>query len=157
MGTGRRHAQFITRMNTPRQRGWKVYVPHCPMKYFKDSSYGEKDLSLEAAEKHRDILCAGMPQDGFNNTRYTHNQVRKNSSTAQVGVSYCTRILKNGTTYEGFIASYQTGPFKTQKRQFSITKHGREEAYRLACEARDKGEKEVEKQQIRLEKELCKR
>lgn len=107
--------------------------------FFSYSKYGGKDGALQAAKKFRDSKLKEFPKLNRREIAQLH---KKNNPNKKVGVSKITHTdhRPHGEyTYWYYQAFWSPAPGVHKSRKFSISKYGEKEAYRLACEARDKG------------------
>jgi len=130
----------ITRMERAESStfGWQVRLQRRGMryaKYFADRRHGGPEASLEAAKKWRDNLLTTFSED--ERARVCSKSSRNSSGV--VGVSKVTIAGANGVIYYFWQATWSPSPGQRRSIRFSVKKHGEEEAFRLAVEARQNG------------------
>lgn len=130
----------ITRMERAESStyGWQVRLQrrgHRYAKYFADRKHGGPDGSLAAAREWRNNLLEMFAKD--DRARVCSKSSRNSSGV--VGVSKVTIAGANGTTYFFWQATWSPAPGQRRSIRFSVKKHGEEEAFRLAVEARQNG------------------
>lgn len=132
----------ITRIETASSCGWEVRMQRHRKKvsrYFADAIYGGKLAALREAKVFRDELEA--TQEKMTVAEKSQSVSQRNRSGI-VGVRYHQQKDRRGD-YEYFygvwIAQWTDGHGRRRTRSFSVEKYGNEEAYRLACEAREAG------------------
>ncbi|MGY8746644.1 MAG: AP2/ERF family transcription factor [Pirellulales bacterium] len=122
--------------------GWEVRIQRRGerfSKFFSDLNHGGKRLALQSARGFRDEI----------EQRYKPYSVKDMSAkpsvrnrSGQVGVRLHEQTDRRGEfdySYWHWIAQWTDGHGRRRTRSFSIHRHGEEEAYRLACEARKQG------------------
>ena len=68
-----------------------------------------------------------------------HNRSKNtNNVTGENGVGYCEGHTRKGTPYAKFVAHVYLHDWKKKQASFSVQKYGYDEAFRLACEWRQK-------------------
>lgn len=114
-------------------------------KYFSDLSHGGKRLALQSAKVFRDEIDQRFK-------RYTVKDLATKPSvrnrSGQVGIRLHEQTDRRGEfdySYWYWIAQWTDGHGRRRTRSFSIHRHGEEEAYRLACEARHQGIKQAKR------------
>ena len=130
----------ITRMERAESStfGWQVRLQRRGMryaKYFADRGLGGKDASLEAAQQWRDQLLRKFGED--ERARVCSRSTRNSSGV--VGVSKVTITGPNKVIYYFWQATWSPTPGQRRSIRFSVKKHGEEEAFRLAVQARQNG------------------
>lgn len=127
---GQRRGGWIVRLQ---RRGEKTE------KFFADSVYGGNRAAMNAAKEFRDEI-------EFESTRMTVEEksempsVRNRSGV--VGVRLHQQKDRRGEyeyQYWYWVAQWTDGHGHRKTKSFSVHHHGDEEAYRLACEARETG------------------
>lgn len=130
----------ITRMERAESStfGWQVRLQRRGMryaKYFADRGHGGSDASLAAARIWRDRLLKTFAED--DRARVCSRSARNSSGV--VGVSKVTITGPNGVTYYFWQATWSPAPGQRRSIRFSVKKHGEEEAFKLAVQARQNG------------------
>lgn len=130
----------ITRMERAESStyGWQVRLQRRGKrfaKYFADRGHGGRDASFAAAKVWRDELLKTFSDD--DRARVCARSTRNSSGV--VGVSKVTITGPNGTVYYFWQATWSPAPGQRRSIRFSVKKHGDEEAFRLAVQAREKG------------------
>lgn len=130
----------ITRMERAESStfGWQVRLQRRGKryaKYFADRGYGGPDASFEAARIWRDQLLKTFAEDDRARICARSNR----NSSGVVGVSKVTITGPNGVTYYFWQATWSPASGQRRSIRFSVKKHGEEEAFRLAVEARQNG------------------
>ncbi len=128
--------------------GWEVRIQRRGerfSKYFSDLSHGGKRLALQSAKVFRDEI----------DQRYKRYSVKDlaakpsaRNRSGQVGIRLHEQTDRRGEfdySYWYWIAQWTDGHGRRRTRSFSIHRHGEEEAYRLACEARNQGIKQAKR------------
>lgn len=113
-------------------------------KFFGDKAFGGKRKALTAARQHRDQLEIEFP--GFSRKEVAQFKSQRNSS-GTVGVHLVEEVDKrwpSQPTYLYWVAQWSPAPYVRKTKRFSVNKHGYDEAFRLAVEARRSGLKEME-------------
>ncbi len=130
----------ITRMERAESStfGWQVRLQRRGTryaKYFADRGLGGPDSSLIAARKWRDDLLKKFAED--DSARVCSRSARNSSGV--VGVSKVTITGPNGVIYYFWQATWSPSPGQRRSIRFSVKKHGEEEAFKLAVQARQNG------------------
>ncbi len=130
----------ITRMERAESStfGWQVRLQRRGTryaKYFADRRFGGTGASLAAARAWRDDLLKTFAED--DRARVCSKSSRNSSGV--VGVSKVTISGGNGVIYYFWQATWSPSPGQRRSIRFSVKKHGDEEAFRLAVEARQNG------------------
>ncbi len=115
-------------------------------KLFSDGVYGGEKESLEAAQKYQKKLAkeVGAPDPSAGRRkRQARLSTNRTSNTGVVGVYRGKAVSKSGATREYFAVSWNPEPNKVKSTSFSIAKYGEKEAFRLACELRQKMVKKI--------------
>lgn len=72
-------------------------------------------------------------------TENAHNRSKNsNNTTGETGINCCEGRTRKGTPYTKFVAHVYLHDWKKKQASFSVQKYGYEEAFRLACEWRQK-------------------
>lgn len=122
--------------------GWEVRIQRQRIKrsrYFADAIYGGKLAALREAKKHRDQLEVELGKMNVAQ-RATTPSIRNHSGV--VGVRRHQQKDRRGDFVylsDCWIAQWTDGHGRRKTRSFSVGKFGEDEAFRLACEARDAG------------------
>lgn len=101
--------------------------------------------SIEAAFAHCEQVRDGLERKhalkgGMRMPESSYSKATSRSSTRLRGVSHCHHTHKrSGTVYESFQAQWPTVDGSTAVKKFSIGERSKEEALRLASEARQDG------------------
>jgi hypothetical protein len=119
---------------------WKDRAKNWRCKTFLYASDEEREEALSAARAFRDDhLLAEFGTTKFPDRHTGHKKnAGKNSKSGIVGVSR-TVDSKTGLAY--WVASWREGPAgsrKTANKTFAVNVYGEQEAFRLACEMREK-------------------
>lgn len=136
----------ISRIDTKDTHGWflRIYrTSETFSRFFSDSRYQGKQEALEAAKAFKSKLEKKYPSSSI--AKGFRDKPQKNSSTGVVGVSE-TYIRSRGRGQRKipcFAVSWRPKPNVTRTKKFSIEKHGREEAFKLAVEFRKEKEREI--------------
>jgi len=93
--------------------------------------------SLARARAWRGKMLKRVPPFTKLKTRFAPNR------TGKVGVAFTTERQRNGRILQRYVATWPLQVGERRKATFSITKYGKQEALRLAAEARDKGVAEL--------------
>lgn len=130
----------ITRMERAESStfGWQVRLQRRGTryaKYFADRRHGGIEQSFHAAKLWRDTLLREFAED--DRARVCSKSARNSSGV--VGVSKVTIAGSNGVTYFFWQATWSPSPGQRRSVRFSVKKHGEDEAFRLAVEARQNG------------------
>lgn len=131
-------APGITRFDIDERHGYMVRIRRQGNQineYFSDSKNGGKRKALAAAKQRFAELYAALgPIESGTKNLLTHR-----NSTGKVGVhiaySFETRWANN--EYLAYCASWKSSEGKRKKINFSWNKYGEQEAFELACIARD--------------------
>lgn len=128
--------------------GWEVRLQrrgHKTEKFFSDFAYEGKRAALQAAKEFRDQL---EQQD----RKYTVKELAANPSVRNrsgiVGVRLHHQKDRRGEfeyQYWYWIAQWTDGRGRRRTRSFSVHQYGDDEAFRLACEARNKGVRQAKR------------
>ncbi|PID41117.1 MAG: hypothetical protein CR981_04650 [Proteobacteria bacterium] len=122
----------ITRMKYKPPYGWVVrfhYNKKAYQKFFNDSKYGGKNLSLLAAvswlkDRRKKIGIPDTPLPVVGTSR---------SNTGVRGVSFSEKSNR-------YFASWTDARGRLSNVSFSVKKYGKEKAFKLACAKREEGE-----------------
>ncbi len=130
----------ITRMERAESStfGWQVRLQRRGLryaKYFADRRHGGISESFGAAKRWRDELLQNFSED--DRARVCSKSSRNSSGV--VGVSKVTISGANGIVYFFWQATWSPAPGQRRSIRFSVKKHGEQEAFRLAVEARQNG------------------
>ena len=130
----------ITRMERAESStfGWQVRLQRRGTryaKYFADRGHGGITQSLKAAKVWRDNLMTKFAED--DRARVCSRSSRNSSGV--VGVSKVTITGPNQVIYHFWQATWSPSPGQRRSIRFSVKKHGEDEAFRLAVEARQNG------------------
>ena len=127
---GKKHGGWEVRMQ---RRGRKSE------KFFSDNVYGGKLAALQAAKEFRDELEVELRKYS---TRELSLKPSVRNRSGVVGVRLHQQKDRRGE-YEYFywywIAQWTDGRGRRKTKSFSVHQYGDEEAYRMACNARQKG------------------
>ena len=122
--------------------GWEVRMQRRGVrteKFFSDSGHGGKRSALQWAKQFRDELEAESPK--FTVEELAQQPSMRNRSGI-VGVRLHHQKDSRGEFdyyYWYWIAQWTDGHGKRKTKSFSVHQYGEDEAFRLACEAREKG------------------
>ncbi len=133
----RRSGRLVHRHEYKRVKGWFFRAARHSGKLFSDSKYGGSwRASARAALEHRNKLVPLMER--MKTIRYYHENPSEGSETGVAGVFMVYRKAVYGR-YSYVVGSYYSEPYKKERKQFSVRRHGMEEAIRLAVEFRENG------------------
>ena len=137
---------YIVRMDYARTHCWFVRVPGTKSKSFADGKLGGKKKAYAAAVVYRDKMFEQHFGRGRPRTSRRLHSYDPRSRTGTVGVQYCESVAQYrgagvDSTYPRryYLAIWcptRGGP--ARRKQFSINKYGRKEAFKLAVEYRKK-------------------
>ncbi|NTW49676.1 MAG: hypothetical protein HGB19_08130 [Chlorobiales bacterium] len=139
----------ISRIDTSNTHGWFVRVYRDEAIYsklFSDRRHGGKRKALEAAMAYRDELETLLNKTGNSprqNTRMPVVVRNKRNKTGVIGVCLRTRQLGDGKISQCYSVTWAPEPGIQRCTSFSVAKWGKKEAFRKACELREKMIKEV--------------
>ncbi len=124
-------------------------------KFFSDLTFGSKRAALQAAKEMQAKLLKQMGPIQSS----TRGVVTSRNSTGQVGVhvAYSADSRYQGCEYYAYCASWVTEEGKRQKVSFSWNRYGKENAWELACLAREKMLNDGAKVLALLERKLGKK
>lgn len=128
--------------------GWSVRMQRRGeklQKYFSDSQYGGKRGALQEAKTFRDAIELQEPK--YTTIERSERPSKRNRSGI-VGVRLHKQKDSRGTYeyhYWYWVAQWTDGKGKRRTKSFSIHQHGDNEAYRLACKARQNGIKKAQR------------
>jgi len=137
--------------NNAKALGWQVRLQRraaSHTRFFADSKYGGAQESLAAARRYRDQLFAGAPEE---TTAERRDRLTRRNKSGVVGVSYSSRE-RQGQISAYWVAQWTGDDGSRRTISFSIEKYGEEEAFGLACIAREllsTDREEVEQQYTR--------
>ncbi|ACF13164.1 Pathogenesis-related transcriptional factor and ERF protein [Chloroherpeton thalassium ATCC 35110] len=139
----------ISRIDSSNTHGWFVRVYRDEAIYsklFSDGRHGGKPQALEAAVDYRNELEALL--DSTDNRPRRNNRLplalrNKRNKTGVIGVCYRERRLPSGRVSKCYSVSWAPEPNVQKCTSFSITKYGKEEAFRRACTLREQMLKEI--------------
>ncbi len=121
--------------------GWQVRLQRNGVKFtrfFADVSWGGRRPALVRARQFRDRLLARLERRDDGRVRRHAVPAGRNRSGV-VGVTRVVSVGANGDRYAFWQASWSPQPGVRRRIRFSILRHGDEEAFRLACDARARG------------------
>lgn len=127
------------RINIDRVGSWSVRIKRRGKvwaRHFADGLQGP-EASLARARAWRDKMLKRVPPFTKLKSRFTLNR------TGKIGVAFTTERQRNGRTFQRYVAGWPGPAGEHRKASFSIAKYGKQEAFRLATEARDKGVAEL--------------
>lgn len=130
---GKDKVKNIVRMEYKMPYGWMVRIQYSKKKYkkfFNDATHGGKYSALLCAIAWRDKT---KKEIGMPNT-HLHVEGCARSNTGVRGVSLSEKIGK-------YLVSWQDANGRPNATSVSIRKYGKEEAFKRACEIREKQEK----------------
>jgi hypothetical protein len=139
--------QNITRIETKGDaekrpiRGWEVRIYRRGERFnqfFSDSAHGGKTKALEEARKVRDKMEKKLKPWG---RRELANKVTARNTSGHRGIRLRKTNIKVGDktySYDHVEASWSPEPGKVIKKSFSVAKLGKEQAWKLAIDCRDK-------------------
>ncbi len=135
----------ITRMNHAKVKGFWVRVVKdgkMHQQLFSDNQYGGEERALEEARRHRDHLRQRLHGTNAASMRRVCTSFKGNS-TGVVGVHY-TEKERSGRLVSAYVASWcpiKGGP--QRHKYFSVSKLGKEEAFRQAVAFRQARVEEI--------------
>jgi hypothetical protein len=137
---------FITRVDTKRGKqsthGWEFRIHRLSgviEEFFSDSKYGGKDEALKEARRFRNSKLKEFPKL---DRREVAELRKKNNPNKKIGVSLVKQTDRRTYgiyEYWYYQAYWSPSPGVHKARRFSVNKYGDAKAYKLACEVRDKG------------------
>ncbi len=114
-------------------------------KFFSDVAHGGKRSALQWAKQYRDELEEVTE-------KYSVEELAETPSTRNlsgvVGVRLHHQKDRRGEFeyyYWYWVAQWTDGHGKRKTKSFSVHQHGDDEAYRMACEAREKGVRQAKR------------
>jgi hypothetical protein len=113
--------------------------------YFADAKHGGKRAALQEAKKFRDQVENDEPK--YTTSELSERPSKRNNSGI-VGVRLHKQKDSRGKYeyhYWYWVAQWTDSKRKRRTKSFSVHQHGDNEAYRLACEARQNGLKKSQK------------
>lgn len=124
-------------------------------KFFSDSHWGSKKAALQAAKETQAKLLKQLGPIQSS----TRGQVTSRNSTGQVGVhvAYSVDSRYTGCEYYAYCASWVGDDGKRKKVSFAWNRYGKENAWELACLAREKLNTDRDKVVALLERKLGKK
>jgi len=139
----------ISRIDSSNTHGWFVRVYRDEAIYsklFSDGRHGGKAEAQVAAVAYRNELEALL--DSNDNRPRRNNRLpvalrNKRNKTGVIGVCYRERRLPSGRISKCYSVSWAPEPNVQKCTSFSITKYGKEEAFRRACALREQMLKEI--------------
>jgi hypothetical protein len=139
----------ISRIDTKNTHGWLMRLSHARKTYsklFSDGVYGGAKKSLKAAQKYQKKLAkeldAPLPSEKKRTGPPRRVAVNK-GTTGMAGVYRGSSTNRSGTMRAYFSVSWNPEPGVTKSTSFSVNKYGEKEAFRLACELRQKMVKKI--------------
>lgn len=127
---------------TTKTAGWEVRLQRNRVKhtrFFADSTYGGKLAALREAKLYRDDVESSFTK--MNVAEKSESPSVRNQSGV-VGVRRHQQKDRCGEFvyhYWVWVAQWTDGRGRRRTRSFSVQKYGEDEAFRLACEAREIG------------------
>ena len=121
--------------------GWQVRLQRNGVRYgrfFADLTWGGRNRALQRARQFRDRIIASADRSASTSIRIQSVRTERNTSGV-VGVSRVTNTGANGVRYHFWQASWSPETGARRSVRFSILQHGEDIAFKLACEARDRG------------------
>lgn len=123
--------------------GWQVRIQRKGVRYgrfFSDREWGGSDEALEVALQYRDRIIAHSERLGQSEAHSTrsHRFVGRRNNSGMVGVSRISQTSSKGVTYVFWQASWTDRDGARKTVRYSVLKLGEDEAFRLACNAREK-------------------
>ena len=123
--------------------GWQVRIQRKGVRYgrfFSDSEWGGSDEALEVAVQYRDRIIAHSErlEQSVDHSRRSHRFVGRRNNSGVVGVSRISQTSTKGVTYCFWQASWTDRDGTRRTVRYSVLKLGEDEAFRLACTAREK-------------------
>ncbi len=143
-GTWGVHPKSVSRIETEKHCAWyvRIYFEGAYVrKTFSDTKYNGKDDALREAIAWRNQMEARMGKPR------TDRSVRKKTSVDERVAGIRRRTMKDkkrGKSYlrDVFEVTFSPTPGKVWRTKISVTKHGEEEAFRMALEIRRQKERE---------------
>ena len=140
-GVGTRAYRNIQRNDWGGCHGWTVRLVRrgeLQLRYFPDQKWGGRRAALRVAIEYRDDQLLAL---------YPPLRIRRffpKNTTGVVGV-FVERRRQGGRLVERYCASWPVSPRQVKRRHFSVKKHGKRRAFKLAVEARRLGVEELER------------
>ncbi len=119
-------------------RGWLVRFQRGGVRFsrfFSDQSWGGAEGALEKARQFRDRVLARLDRRDSGRVRRHAAPAARNRSGV-VGVARVVNLGSNGIEYAFWQASWTPESGSRRRVRFSVLRHGEDEAFRLACDAR---------------------
>ncbi|NNE92175.1 MAG: AP2 domain-containing protein [Verrucomicrobiales bacterium] len=135
----------ISRIDQPDRgtRGWLVRLQRNGVRhqeFFSDAAWDGAERALERARQFRDRLLAHARRVSKRRTTVrTHSAITERNQSGVIGVSRVSQTGPNGASYHFWQATWSPRRGERKSVRFSVLKLGDEEAFRLACEARESG------------------
>ena len=135
----------ISRIDQPSRgtHGWLVRLQRNGVRhqeFFSDAAWNGTRPALARARQYRDRLLAHAERVSERRTVVrTQTTITERNQSGVIGVSRISQTGPNGASYHFWQATWSPSPGERKSARFSILKLGEEEAFRLACEARETG------------------
>ena len=124
-------------------RGWQVRLQRNGVKhsrFFSDSEWGGESKAFATAQQFRDLLLAHAERMVYRRTTVrTQTMITDRNSNGVIGVSRISQTSSNGSEYHFWQAAWLPEVGRRESFRYSVLKFGDEEAFRIACEAREAG------------------
>ena len=120
--------------------GWQVRFQRKGVRhgrFFSDSEWGGRERALRTARLFRDRLLAhNRPET---DEVRVHSQITRRNQSGVIGVTRISQRSAKGDEYHFWQASWTGADGERQVVRYSVLKLGEDEAFRLACKAREEG------------------
>lgn len=126
--------------------GWQVRIQRKGVRYgrfFSDREWGGADEALKVAIHYRDKIIAHSDRLGPSGefSGRSHRFAGRRNNSGVVGVSRISQTSAKGVTYCFWQASWTDRDGARRTVRYSVLKLGEDEAFRLACIAREEAMK----------------
>lgn len=158
--------KYLKRRDQGNEHGWQFQFEREPIEaseYFRDSKYGSKALSYQAAKNHRDAFLKSAYEQGIldpNAPSLRHSiplvlALSPRNTSGIVGVSREDRPRKDRIKREvSWVANYQDESGKNKQKQFFVARLGEKEAlFRAVSFRRDFIQRVAEKTTSSIKRE----
>ncbi len=128
-------------LDTSGTHGWQVRLQRKGVRFtrfFADESWGGRDAAQERARQFRDRLLSRLERRDAGRVR-SHALPAARNRSGVVGVTRVINIGVNGIEYASWQAAWSPKPGVRRRIRYSVLRYGEDEAFRLACDARERG------------------
>ncbi|MCB1232655.1 MAG: hypothetical protein KDN19_20580 [Verrucomicrobiae bacterium] len=128
-------------LETSQTHGWQVRLQRNGVRFtrfFADESWGGRKAALERARQFRDRLLNRLERRDSGKAR-SHSIPASRNRSGVVGVARVINIGANGIEYASWQATWSPSAGARRRVRFSVLRYGEDEAFRLACDARERG------------------